>query len=132
MSINKNQITQGLAVIFLVCVCAGIGFYFGSKITGNKINELKKQHTTELAKVQEETDKKTTENIVVKEVTGVQWIRPNQEPICDKDHPIKGVSKSGPDTYYTKTYKTYEKIKPEICFATEEIARDTAGFIKKF
>jgi hypothetical protein len=34
--------------------------------------------------------------------------------------------------YYTKTYKSYEKTKPDICFASEEFARDIAGFIKKF
>ena len=125
---NKNQISNILAVILIGCLCAGLGYYFGTKVATKDLQDKQK---VEIAKVVENVEKKT-ENIVAKEVTGVQWFKPNTEPKCDDTHPIKAVFRSGDGIYYTKEYKNYTKTKPDMCFATEEFARDSAGLIKKF
>ena len=125
---NKTNISNILAVILIGCLCAGLGYYFGTK-TATKA--LQDQQKIEIAKVVENVEKKT-ENVVAKEVSGVQWFLPNTEPKCDPQHPIKGVFRSGDGIYYIKSYKNYEKTKPDLCFATEEFARDTAGMIKKY
>jgi hypothetical protein len=128
MNFNKNSVSNLLAVILISCICAGLGYYFGTKVATRDMQEKQK---VEIAKVAQNVEKKI-ENIVAKDVPGVQWFKPNSEPKCDESHPIKGVFRSGDGIYYVKTYKNYEKTKPDLCFATEEFARDSAGLIKKF
>ena len=119
-----------LAISFVVLIAGGSGYYFGYKTTFAQLN---KEFQTKL--VDKEKEQKSQEpqvQLVIKEVVGVQWIVPNQQPICDKDHTIKGKFGSNINNFYTKSQKNYDKIVPEICFANEEFAKDKAGFIKKF
>jgi predicted PolB exonuclease-like 3'-5' exonuclease len=125
---NKQNISNILAVILIGCLCAGLGYYFGTKVTTKSLQD---QQKIEIAKVAENIEKKT-ETVVAKDVSGVQWIKANTEPKCDPQHPIKGVFRGDSAFYYTKNYKNYEKTKPDMCFATEEFARDSVGLIKKF
>ena len=129
MNVNKSQLISVFSFICMAALLCGAGYYFGYK---TKMTQLEADYTKNLLAKEEELKNRKEEKIVVKEVTGVQWIKPNQQPSCDKDHDIKGKFSGPSGQYYTKTYKTYGKIIPEICFATEEFARDTAGFIKKF
>jgi hypothetical protein len=128
MNPNQQNLSNILAIILIGCLCGGLGYYFGSKVTTKALQD---QQKVEIAKVADNVEKKT-ENIVAKEVSGVQWFKPNTEPKCDESHPIKGAFRSGDGIYYTKDFKNYAKTKPDMCFATEEFARDTAGLIKKF
>ncbi len=129
MNWNFANLNQILANVFVVTVSLGSGYYFGYKtsqgsINSNSLKSISGQSSTSQSSVQI--------SIVAKEVVGVQWIKPNQEPRCDKDYKIKGKFNSQTNYYYTPTHKNYEKIKPEICFASEEFAKDSAGFIKKY
>jgi hypothetical protein len=132
MKLDKNSITSSLSAILLALLVGGSGFYFGFK-TNFKTNESvnAENNSKTIQKPVVEATNKVVEQIVTKEVLGVQWIKPNQSPTCDKDHPIKGKF-SKTNYYYTKSAKTYDRVSPDICFTTEEFARDTAGFIKKF
>lgn len=125
---SKNNLSNILAIILIGILCTGLGYYFGTKVATKAMQD---QQKTEIAKVVENVEKKS-ENTVTKEVIGVQWFKPNSEPKCDDSHPIKGVFRSGDGVYYTKEFKNYAKTKPDMCFATEEFARDSAGLIKKF
>jgi predicted PolB exonuclease-like 3'-5' exonuclease len=128
MQPNKQNISNILAIVLICCLCAGLGYYFGSKVSTKEMQDKQK---VEIAKVVENVEKKT-ENIIAKDIPGVQWIKANTEPKCDALHPIKGVYRGDSAFYYTKNYKNYDKTKPDMCFATEEFARDTVGLIKKF
>jgi hypothetical protein len=144
---NKHNVTNLLAMLSLVCLSAGLGFYFGNKISSNKTEETKKQYITQIAGLDEQISKQkielekqignnhdsnSTSKNLTKELFGVFWIKVNQEPICPASYTVKGTFKAEGGTYYTADYKSYTRIKPDICFVSEEFARDTAGFIKKF
>jgi hypothetical protein len=34
--------------------------------------------------------------------------------------------------YYTKENKSYDRVKPNLCFKNEGFAKDVAGFVKKY
>jgi hypothetical protein len=65
-------------------------------------------------------------------VPGVSWIKAGETPSCPESHPIKGKFDSYTGYFYAPDHKGYDKIKPVICFATEEYASKTAGFLKKY
>jgi hypothetical protein len=124
MTWNFDTIKTVLSYTLVLTMAIGSGYYFGYKTSQANVQ-------TELAKQKPPTESVQTK-IITKEVAGVQWIKPNQDPKCDQDHPVKGNLSNNINNYYTQNHKNYQKITPEICFATEEFARDTAGFIKKF
>jgi hypothetical protein len=128
MNFNKNSVSNLLAVGLIALICAGLGYYFGTKVATRELQEKQKE---QIAIVAQNVEKKS-ETVVAKEVTGVQWFKPNEDPKCDDSHPIKGVFRSGDGIYYARDYKKYETTKPDLCFATEEYARDNAGLRKKF
>ena len=68
----------------------------------------------------------------LKATSGVFWIKSGQQPVCTNDYPVKGKFDAPASFYYTRESKTYDRVKPDICFASEEVARDVAGFIRKF
>ncbi len=113
-------------IIVICCILSGIGFYFGYKTS-----EANKKLATDsgIVKAASEIEKK---EIKALEVPGVFWILPNKEPNCPETHTIKGTFAANSGNFYTKDNKNWERIKADICFATEEFARDKAGFIKKF
>ena len=113
-------------LLVLCVILAGIGFYFGYKTREAQAVDLVDSGVSTAAK---EIEKK---EIKALEVEGVFWILPNKDPLCPETHPVKGTFSSNSGNFYTKDNKTYERVKPDICFATEDFARDKAGFIKKF
>jgi len=122
----KNWLNY-LGLIFLAIVLFSSGFYFGFK------NSSAKQSESQVEKnIAETKSDSVTELIKAKDVDGVFWIKPGQEPICPKEYSIKGTFNDSGGNFYTKTNPRYDRIKPDICFATEDFARDKTGFIKKF
>jgi hypothetical protein len=131
MAIQKQQITNILAIILVCGFFVFIGFYFGYKSAKSQVELTASKD--EIGKIAQNLNSSTTnEKIVAKEIPGVFWIKSNQEPICPKEYPIKGTFNSNGGNYVLKSYKNYDKTRPDICFATEEFARDSVGFIKKF
>jgi hypothetical protein len=131
MTWNLAQLNQILANVFVVVISLGSGYYFGYKTSQSSTVNVDSAKSIRISSTSSQISSQSI-NIVTKEVVGVQWIKPNQEPRCDKDHKIKGKFNSQANYYYTPTYKTYDKLNPEICFANEEFAKDSAGFIKKY
>ncbi len=125
----NNKWLNYLGLIMLAGLLFGFGFYFGFKSSSannnGKISGLSKE-------LNSSSGTKITENVKVKEVEGLFWIKPNESPVCPSDYPIKGVFKTDSNYYYTKESKMYDRVKPDICFANEEIAKNNAGFLKKF
>ena len=119
--INIASIVTTLGLIF------SLGGYFGYRYSQSSNPSLNKNTLSDLEAKQSETVK-----IVAKEVIGIQFIKANQDRKCDENHIVKGTYNSDNGNYYVKSNKNYDRIKPDICFATEEFARDTAGFLKKF
>lgn len=63
----------------------------------------------------------------------VYWIKVGTEPICPPEFPIKGkFDTSTAKFYYTKENKFYDRVRPDICFGSEEFALNVAGFLKKY
>jgi hypothetical protein len=131
MALNKQQIINTLAILFVCAFMVFIGYYFGYKSAKAQVELTASKD--EIAKIAETVNSPVTnEKFVAKEIPGIFWIKTNQEPVCPKEYPIKGTFNSNSGNYVIKSYKNYEKTRPDICFATEEFAKDTAGFIKKF
>jgi hypothetical protein len=131
MAITKQQMANICATIFLCIFLVFIGFYFGFKTAKAQMEVTTTKE--EIGKIADKlTSKPEVAGVTAKEVDGVYWIKANSEPNCPDDYPIKGTFSANNGNYMTKTYKGYEKTRPDICFATEEYARDSAGFIKKF
>jgi hypothetical protein len=106
------------AIIFL------IGYFFGFNM---KSSDLAFQNNTS-----QEFNEPTIE-LKALPVPAVKFFLVNEDRICESEkYPIKGTFSTDQGYFYTKAHKNYDKIKPDICFATEEFAKDSAGFIKKF
>ncbi|MEM1312604.1 MAG: hypothetical protein AAGF07_04030 [Patescibacteria group bacterium] len=116
-----------IGTVSLIVIIFVVGFYFGYKnATASQAN---------LNGIPVTTASDTPNNkqeIKALEVLGVQWIKIGQEPVCESNYPIKGTFADNFGNYYTPENSRYKRIKADICFANEEYARDTAGFVKKY
>lgn len=137
MKFSFQSVLNYLGYFLLAVILFGAGFYFGYKnATANVV--AKSDSTTKavdnVAKaITESTQPSSGSNSSpIKPTTGVFWIKAGQQPVCSNEYPIKGKFDAPASFYYTKESKTYDRVKPDICFATEEVARDVAGFIRKF
>lgn len=65
-------------------------------------------------------------------VPGVSWIKAGESPSCPDTHPVKAKFDSYTGYFYTRDHKGYDKIKAMLCFASEDYAENTAGFLKKY
>lgn len=121
---NLSKFINISGYVLILLVIFGLGVFFGYKYQESN----KKESGTAVIV----TSSSSSASTVVKTVEGVYWIKVGQEPICPKDYTIKGTFDANSGNYYTKENKRYDTIKADICFASEEFARDTAGFVKKF
>lgn len=104
------------------------GFYFGYRVRDNQATSPEVVAAGGIF----ETNLESRSSIPILPTEGVSWIKSGQNPVCPSTHPIKGTFQSDGGTFYTKDNKTYDRVKPDICFATLEFARDQAGFVQKF
>ena len=109
-------VTNALYIFFLL----GAGFWLGARWNQAKESVIIIQ------------EQESTIQVEAQEVPGVHWIGVGNSPECPETHPIKGKLGSDAPVFYTKDNDWYDRIKPQLCFATEEYARDVAGFVKKF
>ena len=119
--INIASIALIFGVVFV------LGFYLGyrfSQINSPVVNESTLKDISSKGEIEAQ--------IVTREVEAIQFIKANQDRKCDENHPVKGTFNPDNGNYYLKSNKSYDRIKPDICFATENYARDSAGFLKKF
>jgi hypothetical protein len=124
----KQKIINILASIFITLVLIGSGGVLGYKMKEKDLSDNKKVTTTST----EENKPLIEKQIQTIPVPAVKFIKINEPHICPAEFTVKGTFNSDNGNYYTKENKNYERIKPDICFASEEFARDSAGFIKKF
>lgn len=118
MNRNNWLLTIGLVVGGL-CLF-GVGFFVGTKI----------QQSPEQAVLGAQTV--VEKKIEVLSVPGVYWIKAGEAPVCPESHPIKGKFDSYTGYFYARDHKGYDKIKPLLCFVSEEYATKEAGFLKKY
>jgi hypothetical protein len=125
---KNNKWLNIIGLVSVIIIIFIIGFYFGYKNAKASEPDLTKTVVTSASNnlAQPSTELKAIP------VDGVFWIKTGQEPVCDKNHPIKGTFADNFGNFYTPDNSRYDRIKADICFATEEYARDSAGFIKKF
>ena len=120
-----------LGIGFLCIISASIGGIFGYRIHQNTTQDIVATPSEIQTAVQTAEQKKL--EIQAQVVSAVFWILPGNQPVCPESHAIKGAFQtSGVSYYYTSDSKQYTRVQPDICFATEEFARDIAGFVKKF
>lgn len=118
---SRKEWLTTVAVVLLGGGLFGVGFWLGMKIQTPGV-------TSKSVSVATVIDKK----VEALAVPGVVWIKAGEEPKCPSTHPIKGRFDTYTGYYYMPDYKTYDKIKPVVCFATEDFAAKTAGFLKKY
>lgn len=104
-----------------------IGFWFGLKYDTNTSSNL--TQTTYGISV----SASSSANIVATEVPGIMWIKAGEDNTkCPVDHPIKGKFDSYTGYYYMPDQKSYKNVKAVVCFATEDYAKNSAGFLRKY
>ncbi len=127
----KQDIYSTLGMIFLGVLLFVGGFYFGYKYHKGRFDSGMVAGADDVRESVESLNQTQVE-IITKELEGVYWIGINEVPICPQDHPIKAKYDGTIGFYYMKSNNSYDRVKPALCFATEEFARDTAGFIRKY
>jgi hypothetical protein len=109
-----------LGLIILGGGLFGLGFFLGYKTVKPATGEVKGAQVVVEKKVDAQA------------VPGVFWIKAGGQPVCPDSHPIKGKFDNYTGYFYATDYKTYDKIKPVLCFASEEYAAKEGGFLKKY
>jgi hypothetical protein len=125
-----NEWLNYIGLLILAIVVFAVGFYFGTEYTSD--SQQKNNHTINSDDFDRAAETIEKKEVVALEVEGVYWIKAGEEPICPEDHPIKGKFDPTANVFYTKENKSYNRVKPHVCFATEEFAETKAGFIKKY
>ena len=98
-----------------------IGFWFGFKYekptqgTAGEVNVVAQQ-----------------KNITALDIPGTYWIKSGEKPVCPENYDIKGKYDGTTGYYYMRDNKNYDKTRPLVCFATEDVAKNVAGFIRKY
>ncbi|MBC7472000.1 MAG: hypothetical protein H7196_01915 [candidate division SR1 bacterium] len=125
-----NQILKYFGFFFVFCILFGSGFYFGFKTSQSQVTNL--TATKSDIKALADSSLSSQDKIVTKEVEGVFWITPGQKPDCPETHKIKAkFNNTNSGIFYSPDNKNYAKVTPQLCFATEEFARNK-GFLKKY
>ena len=119
---------------YLTCTIVGILSFFGGFYVSNKIKVEKPESAPPVVASDAKANSNTSDKVVtnVKNIDSVYWVKPGQEPICPQTHSVKGKFDSNINIFYTQSNKNYFRIRPDICFSSEEFAKDQAGFVKKF
>ena len=128
---NRLQgLFRALGYLCTILIIFGLGFYFGFRVGGtNNLSQTK----TEYSNSNMSSSNSATVKIESKEVPGVFFFKINSaDHVCPIDYKVKGTFGTDTGNYYLENNKNYARIKPDICFASEEFARDSAGFIKKY
>lgn len=126
-----NYLSYGVLVMLIFLT----GFYFGYKNRDSRISKDFSEQIVIQTNISSESNK--IEGVIqgvseVKNPEGVFWIKLGEEPICPKSHPIKGKYKDSSKVFYMPDNKSYTRVKPDLCFATEDFAIKQAGFINQF
>ncbi len=127
----KQELLNTLGMIFLGVVLFVGGFYFGYKYHKGETDNGMVAGVSDIRETANGIVNIETE-IITKELDGVHWIKVNEEPICPVDYPIKGKFDGTVGFYYTKSNNSYGRVKPSLCFATEDFAKNSAGFVRKY
>lgn len=128
MNSLKTQILHISGYIFILSLVLGLGFFFGTKFEAQKQTQTSYSTSKNLLK----TDSSISTKVEIKEEAGVFWIKAGQSPSCPQSHPVKGTFDTNNGYFYGIDSKMYARVKPDICFASEDFAQNIAGFIKKF
>jgi len=135
--------------ITIALLISGFGFYFGFKnaeaeaiadsnletsLTNSETNSIQNAEERLSTIDPESTQPNQAQDGINQAISDSEifWILPNQEPICPDDYPIKGKFTGDINKFYTKENTFYGRVKPHLCFASEDYALETAGFIKSF
>jgi hypothetical protein len=121
-----NKILNVSSIVFLVSIIFGLGFYLGYK---NSQSQIKSNPTVTL--FTNTSSLSSSLESYVKD-SNVFWIKPGEIPACPQTHLVKGRVDNNANIYYTIDSKSYNRVVPDLCFSTEEFARDVSGFIKKY
>lgn len=98
----------------------GVGFWIGNKVKPPQENTVSGVKSV------------VQKSVEAVSVPGVHWIKAGEQPICPENYAFKGKYDSYTGYFYAPDHKGYDKIKPVVCFATEEYATKEAGFLKKY
>ncbi|NJL96603.1 hypothetical protein HC766_00295 [Candidatus Gracilibacteria bacterium] len=128
---NKNEVFNYLGLFFVFSIIFVSGFYFGYK-SSNAKNDKIVASTSEIEALANEVRNESADNYNTLDVEGVFWIRVGQQPTCPPTHPIVGKFDKNINIYYLQDHQSYDSVKAHICFVDEEMARDTAGFVRKY
>jgi len=128
-----------ITLLFTGIVFFGVGFFFGYKTKVNTVSTLElassNNSNASLSSLAIPVTTTSSQATAVNPISGadVFWIKVGTNPVCPETHPIKGkFDTSTAKFYYTTENRSYDRVRPDICFTTEAFAKETAGFVKKF
>ena len=123
---DKNNILRLVGIVSTCLVCLGVGFFFGQKVKSQQnLNTSTKDDITKIANVAKEQVK-----YIETAVPEVYFFKVTEDRICPKQYQIKAKFGTDAAVYYLKTNKSYDRIKPELCFVSAQKAIEK-GFIEK-
>ena len=123
-----------LLIIVLSVLMIIVGFYFGFRYNQSSFES---QESSSFQNSTQDSQGDSGSNLAIdavdfKKIEEVFWIKLAQEPVCPQTHPIKGKFGSDVNVFYLPDHKSYNRVKPQICFKTKVFAEEEAGFLQKF
>jgi hypothetical protein len=124
--VDKNNILRLVGMVSTCLVCLGVGFFFGQKVKAQQnLNTSTKDDIANIAKIAKEEVK-----YIETPIPEVYFFKIGEDRICPKGFQVKGKFGTDAPVYYLKTNKSYDRVKPELCFVSPEKAIEK-GFIEK-
>ncbi len=118
------KLLQLISLFSVGIICLGIGFFFGQKVKQNPVTATVAD-VNKIAKISQEQIK-----YIETPLPEVYFFKLDESRICPKDYKIKAKFGTDAPIFYTFENKTYDRVKPELCFVTKEKAIEK-GFVEK-
>jgi hypothetical protein len=134
MPYNSTSKFYIFLAVLAVTLC-GFSFFLGYKFQSFRVKSEGQDQLiiSTLKEIEQDSNdiNKANINTQALDISNVYWLAIDAQPVCPDTHIIKG--KAGQvNYYYTPDNTFYNRVKPNICFSSEEYAKDIAKFIKKY
>jgi len=118
------KLLQLISLFSVGIICLGIGFFFGQKARQNPITATVAD-VNKIANISKEEIK-----YIETQIPEVYFFKLDENRICPKDYKIKAKFGTDAPIFYTLENKSYNRVKPELCFVSKEKALEK-GFVEK-
>lgn len=135
---SNTLLKSFLPVLILIISTFGLGFYLGTKYVAYKKAEDSTDQIIQQALENVNSSSSSSSspvnaiNLATTSNPDIFWIKTGTKPECPQTHPVKGKFDSNANVFYLPDNKSYNRVRPDICFASKEFAEIQAGFLVKY